>query len=300
MSAEFLQNLLRGIFAEPRVHAAFLSGDLLEPSSHELDEMELHLAVERSFRREIGEWLPKVGELVYSGADSHGWTAVTPDGVEWRFHFHTPDEPVPTEGTQRLFDRRPAPHTPAPPERSELDLAALAGRFWCGLYRAARALERNHTLIAHRWLQSCGGELIQLYRLALAPGTPGDGWEGADAIPGLSAALEPVRDALVAPLEGRAQRRSAYRLATAYEGLMLPLCERLGIVYPMEMRNLVFQRLDLGRARDGAAQGALSSCEGQVPPGAISSGGPEPASLPKTVASGRLRVVKGRIRRRED
>lgn len=297
MSAEFLQQLLRGLFTEPRVHAAYLSGDLLEPSSQELNQMEIHLAVERSFRRQIGEWLPKVGEVAYSGVDSHGWTAVTPDGVEWRFCFYTPDDLIRTEGSQRLFDRRPAPSTLAVPEHPELDLAALAGRFWRDLYRAARALELNQTLTAHHWLQSCGGELIQLYRLALAPGTPGDGWEGADAIPGLSAALDPVRDALVAPLEGRAQRRSAHRLASAYEGLMLPLCERLGVEYPMEMRNLAFQRLDLGREREG---GAISSGSGQVSPGAISSGGSEPASLPKTVASGRLRVVKGRIRRKDD
>lgn len=282
MSAEFLQQLLRGLFTEPRVHAAYLSGDLLEPSSQELDQMELHLAVERSFRRQIGEWLPKVGEVAYSGADNHGWTAVTPDGVEWRFHFYSPDEPIPTEGTQRLFERRPTPRSLAAAEPRELDLAGLAGRFWRDLYRAARALERDQVLTAHHWLQSCGGELIQLYRLALAPGTPGDGWEGADAIPGLPAAVEPVRDALVAPLEGRAQRWSAFRLATAYEGLMLPLCERLGVEYPMEMRNLAFQRLDRGRGSESKASG------------------PEHASLPKTVASGRLRVVKGRIRRSED
>lgn len=293
MSADFLQQLLRGLYAEPQVHAAYLSGDLLEPAPRELDKMELHLAVEHAFRRQIGDWLPELGEVAYSGAEGHGWTAVTPDGVEWRFHLYAPDEPIPAEGMQQLFDRGPAPRAPAPTEPHELDLAGLAGRFWRDLYRAARAIERDRPLTAHHWLHACGGGLIQLYRLALAPSTPGEGWEGADAIPGLAGALEPVREALSVPLESRAQRRSAYRLATAYEGLMLPLCERLGVVYPMGMRNLAFQRLDQGRAKEGAAQGADQSAT-------LSAGGPAPASLPKTVASGRLRVVKGRLRRRED
>jgi len=269
MSAEFLHSLLRKLHADPRVLAAYVGGDVTR--------VDLQLTVAPDFRRGLAGWLAPLADLAYSGPEPHGWTVVTADGVEWFLHLCAPTEPLPQEGLQPVFDRRPAAPAPAAGDAAGLDLADLAGAFWRDLHRAASALEQERPLTAHRWLEACGAHLINLYRTALAPDQPGSGWEGADAVPGLLAALEPVREVLSVPLDGRAQRSAAHKLAAAFEGLVLPLCERLGIAYPLAMRTLAFRRLDAGREP-----------------------APPDVSPPATTQSpGRLRAAKGRIRRPE-
>ncbi|MFZ5814518.1 MAG: hypothetical protein ACOY93_04370 [Bacillota bacterium] len=279
MSAAFLQQLLRLLHADPAVRAAYLGGDMARPAPEQIERVDLHLAAEPPFREALGERLAAAGETAYSGAEGDGWRAVTPDGVEWRFYLYAPAEPFPA-GLQPLFDRREGSAGGAGPAPggSALDLTGMAGRFWADLYRAARELGQGRCLAAHGYLEACRQALVDLYRLAAAPAELGRGWEGADQI----AALAPVREWLVAPLELRAQWRCAHRLAAGYESLMLPLCQRLGLSYPMAMRNLAFGRLDQVRPDRAEAGGRP-----EPPP-------PEPV---RPEPSGRMRLAKGRIPR---
>ncbi|MFZ5824040.1 MAG: hypothetical protein ACOY94_06915 [Bacillota bacterium] len=279
--SEFLQNLIRLLYATPEVSAAWVDGDLTRPGATAIERIDLYLAVAPGFPARIGPWLAAAGTVAYSGPDDEGWRLVTLDGVEWLIHLRPPAR---TDRLQPVFDRREAAESPTA-ESSEtpgIDLTAMAGRFWSDLLRAARALGQGEVYTTHGHLELCRRALIDLYRLALAPGERGRGWEGAGAI----AALEPVREWLVAPLDLRAQWRSAHRLAAAYESLMLPLCQRLGLAYPMAIRNLAFGRLDQVRP-DRAREVA--------PPKERAEGAPVPA--PAGPPQGRLRVAKGRIRR---
>jgi hypothetical protein len=280
MSTAFLQGLVRRLYAEESISAAYLGSDLAQPSPEAIEQIDLYLAAAPGFREAMAAWLAPVGEVAYSGPDGEGWRVVTPDGVEWRFHFALPP---PSAGLQPLFDRRAPAEAGAGPSPA-IDLAQMAGRFWADLYRAARALGKEQPFTAHGHLEECRRALLNLYRLALAPGEEGQGWEGLESLPGVAPALEQVREWLVAPLDLRVQWRAAHRLAAAYESLMLPLCQRLGVAYPMKMRNLAFGRLDQARPGRGP--------EGEAPRPA------EPASEPSAPApAGRLRVAKGRIRR---
>lgn len=225
MSAEFLQQLLHRLRQEPAVQGTRVAEE--RSGSGEADRVDLHVAAGPDFAPGLPPWIGSLPGCVYSGLEPHGWTLISADGVEWRLHL------------------------PKPSGRAEVDLSALGGDFWRDLYRAGRAIRQARPLTAHRWLFACGGRLIDLYRAALAPGSTGAGWEGAEEVNGLLDALEPVRTALSAPLDVREQRRAAHRLATAFEALMLPLCERLGLAYPMALRNLAFGQLDAAAAGPG-------------------------------------------------
>lgn len=119
-----------------------------------------------------------------------------------------------------------------------------AARFWTDLHLAVEAIGLAQPLTAHGRLERCRAALIDLYRLALSPGAPGAGYEGAEALPGAGKVLEGLLEWLVAPLDPKAQWRCAHRLATTFEKLMLPLAERLQLDYPWPSRNLAFKRLD--------------------------------------------------------
>lgn len=261
MSPSFLQQLLGRLRQEPRALAVYVDSRLTAPGIGEVDEVALHLAVEGSFAQEVGAWAAALPDLVYSGAEPHGWTLITADGVEWRLCLHGPGAEFGGGGTQPVFDRRTGRPAAAPTAESRQaaavrsgppDLAAVAGAFWRDLYRAGRAIRAERPLTAHHWLFACGGHLIDLYRLALEPDSGERGWIDADTVPGLLSSVEPVREFLSAPLEGRAQRRAAHRLAEAFEGLVLPLFRRIGLDYPMALRTLAFASLEADRAAGGA------------------------------------------------
>ncbi|OTA41745.1 MAG: hypothetical protein A6D92_04130 [Symbiobacterium thermophilum] len=256
MSPSFLQQLVDRLRQEPRVLAVYVDRGLTAPRTGEVQEITLHLAVEGSFAQAADAWAASLAELVYSGPESHGWTLITPDGTEWRLCFHGPSADFAEEGLQGVFDRR-APSrvregaqegaSPSPggaAGQAQTDVAAVAAAFWRDLYRAARAIRAGRALTAHHWLFACGGRMIDLYRLALQPGPSGRGWEGADEVPGMARALEPVREFLSSPLDCPAQRRAARRLGEAFEGLVLPLCRRIGATYPMALRTLTFRALE--------------------------------------------------------
>ncbi|MFO7273554.1 MAG: hypothetical protein DIU55_001650 [Bacillota bacterium] len=251
MSPSFLQALLTRLREEPAVLAVYVDRSSSEPDSGEVHEVTLHLAVEGAFAQGVGAWASALPDVIYSGPEPHGWTVITADGVEWRLCLCAGAD-VPA-GLEPVFDRREPRGGPAAPPKAAgaaqggaavPDLAALVGAFWRDLYRAGRAIRAGRTLTAHHWLFTCGGHLIDLYRLALQPDSPGRGWVGADEVPGLARALEPVRPFLSAALEGRSQRRAAHKLAEAFEGLVLPLCQRLGLAYPMALRTLAFRSLE--------------------------------------------------------
>lgn len=292
MSTTFLQQLIRTLYAEPLVSAAYLGGDLAGAAPDLIERVELHLAAAPAFARGLATWLSPLGEAAFSGPeetafsgpDTQGWRVVTLDGVEWCFFFYPEERLVPSAGMTPLFDRRST--LPTAPPAPALDLGLMAGRFWSDLYRAARALCQGQTLTAHGHLEEGRRALVDLYRLAIAPGAPGRGWAGADLLAGVNQGLVPMREWLVAPLDLRAQVRSAHRLGAAYESLMLPLCQRLGVPYPMAMRNLAFKRLE--QARSGAkpeSEGTGEAATAPVPPQEA------PAPI------GRMRVAKGRIKR---
>jgi len=234
MSAEFLQQLLQRLRQEPAVTDISVAEG--QSGASETDRVDLHVSVGPDLAPGLPAWTRTLPGCVYSGVEPHGWTLISGDGVEWRLHLR-----IGSAGGEA------ASGSAARAGWAEGDLAALAGDFWRDLYRAGRAIRQARPLTAHRWLFACGGRLVGLYRTALSPGSPGEGWEGAEEVPGLLSALEPVRAALCAPLDVMEQRRAAHRLATAFEGLMLPLCEKLGVAYPMALRNLAFGQLDAQR-----------------------------------------------------
>lgn len=282
MSAHLMQDLIRRLQQEPAVEALWAAGESAQPGA--AARVVLHVAGEAGALARVGAWAREWEGCVYSGPEAGGWCLITADGSEWLLWLHPPGEAPSGAGLTALFDRRvssmgPASadgdHEPASRPAADgygaaaegsggtavgrgvpVDLSALIGDFWRDLFRAARAIRREQTLTAHRWLFACGGRLLDVYRLALAPGTAGTGWEGADDVPGLPAALERVRPALAAPLDLRAQRSAARRLAEAFEGLVLPLCERLGLAYPMALRSLAFQELDAGYLPVGKGGGS--------------------------------------------
>jgi hypothetical protein len=131
------------------------------------------------------------------------------------------------------------------------EITAAVDGFWSALHRAAVAIGGQHPLEAHGELERCREALINLYRLALAPGNGQVGWEGADALPGAQA-LKSLHEWLVCPLQTRLQWHCACKLAAAYESMVLPLMERMGEPYPWAMRNRTFERLEQVRPDRGA------------------------------------------------
>jgi hypothetical protein len=222
----YLQGLIRYVAATPAVTAAAVVTH--EPHA----ELDLYLTAPDGLPTPLPEWLAPLGETAFLGADE----IITGDGLTIRVWVN---HPAPA-GAQVLFG---APAFGAVAAAMP-DLAAAAARFWRGLYHACGALGQEQPLTAHGRLEACRTQLLDLYRLALAPGRSGNGWAAMEALPGAAKVLEGLTEWLVAPLELRAQWRCAFRLAEAYEQLMLPLAERLHLAYPWAMRNLAFRRLD--------------------------------------------------------
>lgn len=135
----------------------------------------------------------------------------------------------------------PAP-LPVAPEQQ-------AARFWFSLIRLEPHLQAGRPFSAHGCLESARISLLDLYRTALASGSPGAGWAGLEQLPG-AGALAPLGEWLVCPLEMQAQWRCGVRLAQTYERLTLGMFERLELPYPWRLRNLAFAGLD--RARPSA------------------------------------------------
>jgi hypothetical protein len=221
----YLQGLIRHCAATPAVTAAAVVTHEPRP------ELELYLTAPDGLPAPLPEWLAPLGEPAFLGLDE----IITGDGLSIRVWVNRP-APV---GAQVLFGAPAFGGEPVLP-----DLAEAAARFWRELYHACGAIGREQPLTAHGRLEACRTLLLDLYRLALAPGRSGSGWEAMEVLPGAAKVLEGLTDWLVVPLELRAQWRCVFRLAEAFEQLMLPLAERLHLAYPWPMRNLTFRRLD--------------------------------------------------------
>lgn len=230
--AQFLQRLIRHAMATPGVTGVYVGGALAAGGADPFLELDLYLIVPGGL--DLAPWVGALGESAYAGITPTGCQAVTPDGLTVNVLLN---QAPPAEAQTVLQTAAPAitEQVPGP----GLDTPA----FWNGLYQAAAALGRQQVFTAHGRLEQCRAALLDLYRLALTPGGSGAGWEGLDGLPG-AGALDGLKEWLVAPLDLRAQWRSAHRMATTYERLVLPLTERLGLSYPWAMRNLAFERLD--------------------------------------------------------
>lgn len=231
--SQYLQRLLRHAAATPAVTAAAVTG----PVPGTFPEVDLYLTALRGLPEPMPGWVETVGETAHAGTDE----IITTDGLTIRIHINRPAPP----DAQVLFQR--GDYTPAGPEQAYPDLTGAASAFWRDLFQAAAAIGREQPFTAHGRLERCREGLLNLYRLALQSDRPGAGWEGAEALQNAHQALKPLTEWLVQPLDRRAQWRCAYKLAEAFEKLMLPLTERLGLPYPWAMRNLTFRRLDQTR-----------------------------------------------------
>ncbi|HYF91244.1 MAG TPA: hypothetical protein VD969_03250 [Symbiobacteriaceae bacterium] len=271
--SQYLQRLIRQAAATPSVLAAAVAGPA---EGDRFAELALYLAVDRGLPE---GWTAPAGAAAYAGAEQ----IITEDGLTIRLRVNEPFPP----GAQPLFDRRVATAAPEAPVLPDLESAAA--RFWSDLYGAGAAIGRAQPFTVHGRLERCRAALLDIYRLALRPDGPGAGWEGAEALPGAARVLDPVQEWLVQPLDLRAQWRCAYKLAEAYEKLMLPLAERLGLAYPWTMRNLAFRRLDEIRPDRGGAPNTT------VPRLRDTADEPDPA--PRRGGPGRFRV---RTRRGEE
>jgi|GEM_PF-2780647 len=248
---EYLQALVRLLGEEAAIRALYYGGD---PA----DRIDLYLVAPSDYAESLAELLALVGEHAFTGEVDGVRRVLTHDGLELRLHLV---DALPAAGLTRIFDRAGGvPVRPAP----AVELGQMSGHFWSDLHRAAGALGRGRPLAAHAELERCRRGLLELYRLA--------------------GVAEPHLPWLVAPLEVEQQWRCAHRLATTYESLMLPLCQRLGVEYPMAVRNLAFRRLEEAKPDRG----------------------PEAVAVPKEAEPERpqegerragLRVARGRIRR---
>ncbi|HWI65994.1 MAG TPA: hypothetical protein VNT75_29550 [Symbiobacteriaceae bacterium] len=237
--SQYLQRLLRHAAATPNVTAAAVAG----PVPGTFPEVDLYLTALRGLPEPLPGWVELLGETAFAGAHE----IISTDGLTIRVHINQPAPP----DAQVLFQR--GDYEPAQEAQPPLDLAAAAATFWRDLFQAAAAIGREQPFTAHGRLERCREGLVNLYRLALQPARPGAGWEGLETLPNASKALIPLTEFLVLPLDRRAQWRCAHKLAEAFEKLMLPLTERLGLPYPWAMRNLAFQRLDQTRPDKNSA-----------------------------------------------
>lgn len=248
----YLEALIRHTAGAAEVRAAYAGGSLGLGQSDPFGELELYLVAPPAFEAGLLAWLSPLGETAYAEPVRGGCRIITLEGLPITLQVVSDHDLLPAGQVSPLFDRtgREAGEQGASVDGGEGqgpdlgDLAAEAARFWHDLFGTAAAIGRGQPLTAHGGLEACRLHLINLYRLALAPGSPGRGWKGSDQLPGGERLLESLSEWLVCPLEVRAQWRCANRLATTYESLMLPLTERLKLPYPWAMRNLVFQRLD--------------------------------------------------------
>ncbi len=270
--AGYLERLVRRMAGEAEVRAAYAGGPLAGGRADPYAELDLLLVASAAFRERLLGWMEPVGETAFLGAIPGGCRAITTDGLVINLKVAERREEADPGGMNVLFEREGAtrageaagpggaaagPEAVAPTAADPGALDREAASFWADLYRAAGAIGRGRVLSAHGLLEPCRARLLDLYRLALAPDRPGRGFADAEDVPGADRALERVLPWLVCPLEARAQWRCAHRLATTYESLMLPLCERLGLSYPYPMRNLAFQRLDAIKTRWEAARAPI-------------------------------------------
>jgi len=272
--AQYLQRLIRHAAATPAISAAYVGGTLAAGGADPFAELDMYLVAPPGYP--AAEWLAALGGTAYLGPLPCGCQAVTPDGLTIRVLLA--DEPP--AGVQTIFEREaPAPAAPDHAAPAAMpDLTAVAAGFWNGLYQAAAAIGRQQPFTAHGRLEACRLALAGVYRMALAPGGASAGWEGLDSLPG-AGALDGLKEWLVAPLDPRAQWRSAHRLASTFESLLLPLAQRLGLAYPWEMRNLAFARLD--QVRPDRPQAAAP------PPPA-----PEPETEPARTGPARFKIKR--------
>ena len=208
----YLEQLLRLAAATPAVTAAYVGGPLAAGEADPFAEVELWLVAPAAFGQGLGEWLAPLGETAFAGPSGDRFRVVTPGGLAVALAVVAGAEAVAAPGARVLFERTgagAASHAAAPPA----DIWQAAATFWSDLYRAAAALGREQPLAAHGELERCRAHLLDLYRLALAPGKPGSGWAGADLLPS-ARLLDGLREWLVCPLELRAQWQCAHRLAT--------------------------------------------------------------------------------------
>ncbi|HLN65187.1 MAG TPA: hypothetical protein VK464_27010 [Symbiobacteriaceae bacterium] len=238
--SQYLQRLIRQAAAEPAWTAAYAAGALAAGGADPFAELDLCLTAPGG-APDLAAWLSALGETAFSGPVKGGWRVITPDGLSIRLLLNGP---VPA-GAQVIFHRTGEEPGPGGGAAGGVipDLEASAARFWHDLYQAGAAIGREQLFTAHGHLERCRAALLEIYRLALAPGQPGTGWDGLEALPG-AGALDGLKEWLVSPLELRAQWRCMHKLASSYESLTLPLLERLGLTYPWAMRNLVFARID--------------------------------------------------------
>lgn len=246
----FIAGMIRLLQESPEVTAAYLR---LLPESGAAPDLHLYVIAAPDWAARAGEWLDPLNEAALVDRRPEGWLLVSPEG---EVVVITPVVTPPAAPHRPLFDRRrPGASAPAMPQAAEprpADPSREAACFWGDLYLALRAIGQNWSLTAHGDLERCRLRLVNLYRLALSPAEPGDGWAGVEGLEGADA-LTGLVQWLVAPLDGRSQWRCAHRLAAAYESLTLPLVERLGLPYPWAMRNLAFKRLDETRPDRGPA-----------------------------------------------
>jgi hypothetical protein len=241
-ATQYLKRLISQAADSPEVVAAYVGGALALAEHDPFGELDLYLVAPDGLSPDLLAWVAPLGETALALPSPDGCRVVTPDGLAINITVADHAEAIRAEGLRAVFNRgdgKPSAPVPRLP-----DPAAEAARFWDGLFRAGAAIGRGWSFTAHGELERCRAQLVDLYRLALAPGEPTTGWQGADTLPGGERILEGLREWLVCPLDSRAQWRMAKRLAGSYESLMLPLIERLGLPYPMAMRNLAFRRLD--------------------------------------------------------
>jgi hypothetical protein len=289
-ATQSLERLIRLAAADPQITAAYAGGALAREEADPFGELELYLVAPDGLQPDLLAWAAPLGETAHADLTPQGCRLVTPDGLAITIAVAERAEAFTADGLKPLFNRGADGPTPSAPQLPG-DLALSAGRFWDALYRAAAELGRERPFSAHGELERCRTMLVDLYRLALAPGRTGTGWAGADLLPGGGRILEGLVEWLVAPLDVKAQWRSAHRMAIAYEGLMLPLLERLGLPYPMAIRNLAFRRLDEVKPERRAEAEARAGLP-EVPPAP-----PEAEAPPKP--AGPVRVKVGKIRRPE-
>jgi len=242
MNDPYVQSLLRHVARTPAVLGVYARPPLWTDAA-------LVLVIADGFPGGVATWLAETGEAALVDPGESGCRVITLTGTVIDVAVVFATQPLPSGALQEIFRRDIAgpPVADGPQGAGDSrDLGADAGRFWGHMYTAAMALGRGWPFTAHGELEFCRVHLVDLYRLALAPGDAEVGWVGIEGLQGASA-LEGAQSWLVAPLQTVEQWRSATRLAAAYESLMLPLAERMGLAYPWPMRNLAFAKLDAVR-----------------------------------------------------
>jgi hypothetical protein len=236
--------LLRSLIAkaqqEPAVDSLWVGGSALLTPDEPFLTLELLFAAPA-----LPAWLTE-GEVALARPVDGTLQVVTADGLDFTMRLLAPGE-VPPPDRYRLVvtpkgGASPVAAAPSPVGGTSLaeQIVALAADFWGDLYRAGAAIGQARPFTTHAHLERCRGGLLAVYRLAA--GDASMGWIGMEARLDGQRQHE-LAEWLVAPLNQEAQWRNAYRLAQRFEPLLMPLMERLGLPYPLEMRTLAFDRL---------------------------------------------------------